>query len=106
MSRSRRLSKADDIAMLRYIIGYFKVYSGYPSIREIGDEFGLKSTSPTQHRLRRLTKAGYITRRPIIGRGMKVTPKGIQALREYDAEVKEATEAFSKGLKHPAYSKA
>lgn len=89
-----RLSNKDDVALLRYIKGYTKVNYVPPSIREIMRQYRFKSTSPAQHRLKRLSTKNYIDRKPGIARGLRITMTGYRAMKEYDEQVKAATTAL------------
>ncbi len=81
------------------ILGFIQVYlkeQGYwPSIREIQDHFGFKSTNAVMGHLRALEKKGYISRIPGQARTFRITyqheddqkPEDAMDVVEFDMEV-------------------
>lgn len=54
---------------------------GYPpSVREIAAHLGAKSENAANDHLRALERKGYITRAPVVARGIRVTDAGVAAL--------------------------
>lgn len=54
-------------------VGDYTAARGYPpSLREIGDAVGLRSTSAVHRHLRLLAKAGRIERTPNVSRGLRI----------------------------------
>ena len=47
-----------------------------PTIREIGEEFGISSTNGVRYILNILQKKGYLSRQPLLSRGIELTVKG------------------------------
>jgi repressor LexA len=52
-----------------------------PTLREIGERFGITSTNGVRFHLEALERCGYVRRRKRIARGLEVTPSGIQRIR-------------------------
>jgi repressor LexA len=62
--------------ILDFIVAYKKEHGGgAPSIREIADETGLKSTSVVAYYLRLMETEGLIIRRPFLSRDIQVTDR-------------------------------
>ncbi len=62
-------------------IGKHMQETGYPpTVREIGDEVGISSTSHVSYYLTKLEGGSYIARDPGISRGLRLTEKGQSAL--------------------------
>jgi repressor LexA len=62
----------DKRAVFSFITEYAKEQGSAPTIREIGDAFGIKSTNGVRHHLSALEKDGYITLVPRKARGIRV----------------------------------
>ena len=67
-----------------------------PTIREIGDEVGISSTSVVSYNLGVLQRKKYVVRDPDVSRGIRLTEKpeaeiGIHALAEFEAEAAAPT---------------
>ena len=59
----------------------FTVDSGYPpSIREIGKNVGISSTSVVNYNLNRLVEEGYLTRDQNVSRGIRMTKKFLKSV--------------------------
>jgi len=59
----------------------FTVDSGYPpSIREIGKNVGISSTSVVNYNLNRLVEEGYLTRDKNVSRGIRMTKKLLKSV--------------------------
>jgi len=59
----------------------FTVDSGYPpSIREIGKNVGISSTSVVNYNLNRLVEEGYLTRDKNVSRGIRMTKKFLKSV--------------------------
>jgi len=58
--------------MLRYLQRYTREYGFPPSIREIGDNCNIGSTSVVNYNLKRLVEAGYIERLGRVSRGLRI----------------------------------
>jgi len=58
--------------ILEYLIGYLRQHTYQPSLREIGDRFGLKSTKTTAEYLQALEDKGWIERNPARSRGIRI----------------------------------
>ena len=59
----------------------FTVDSGYPpSIREIGKDVGISSTSVVNYNLNRLVEEGYLTRDQNVSRGIRMTKKFLKSV--------------------------
>jgi len=59
--------------ILEFVSEYIEENGYPPSIREIGAAAGISSTSVVSYNLRRLEKAGYISRDRDVSRGLKLT---------------------------------
>ena len=60
------------IAILDYIKQEIRVKNYPPSVREISEKVGLKSTSSVQYQLNNLMQKGYLRRDPQKPRALKV----------------------------------
>lgn len=59
--------------MLRYIEGYIQDNGYPPTIRQIGENTGINSTSVVNYNLNKLVQAGYLTRSQHVSRGLRLT---------------------------------
>lgn len=59
-------------AVLAYLRSYIAEHGWAPSIREIGDAVGLKSTSSVHLHLRGLERSGEISRAAGVGRAIRL----------------------------------
>lgn len=66
-------------AVFNYIKDIINERGVAPSVREIGQAVGLRSTSTVQYNLDALERAGYITRDPQLKRTIRLTGGGSQA---------------------------
>ena len=62
----------DKRQVFAYIWDHSKEHGSAPTIREIGDAFGIRSTNGVRHHLRALEDAGYIRLLPRKSRGIQV----------------------------------
>ena len=53
-----------------------------PSVREIQSEFGMSSTSVVAYWVDKTVNAGLIERDPGVARGLRITEKGHETLRQ------------------------
>lgn len=67
-------------SILEYIASYFQDNVRPPTIREIGTECKISSTSVVNYNLTRLVEQGFISRTPEKARGLQLTPKAMQML--------------------------
>ena len=58
--------------MMRFMHAYMKERGFPPSIREIGEECGIGSTSVVNYNLNKLVDAGYIVRSGKVSRGLRI----------------------------------
>ena len=56
-----------------FIAGRIQENGSPPTIREIGEQFGISSTNGVRATLTALTKKGYIRRKPLLSRGIELT---------------------------------
>lgn len=73
--------------ILKFIIETIRDHDRSPTIREIGEEFGIASTNGVRYHLSALEKQGYINRRSSISRGIE--------LREHHAAAGERAASAS-----------
>src|SRR6185436_9179894 len=59
--------------MLRYIEKYLQDNGFPPTIRQIGENTGINSTSVVNYNLNKLVQAGYLTRSQHVSRGLRLT---------------------------------
>lgn len=59
--------------MLRYIQDYLENHGYPPTIRQIGENTGIKSTSVVNYNLNKLVQAGYLKRSQHVSRGLQLT---------------------------------
>ncbi len=58
--------------ILDYMVRYLRANTYQPSIREIGEEFGIRSTKTVSEHLRALAEKGYVERDPSRSRGIRI----------------------------------
>ena len=58
--------------ILDYMVRYLRANTYQPSIREIGEEFGIRSTKTVSEHLRSLDEKGYLKRDPSRSRGIRI----------------------------------
>jgi repressor LexA len=58
--------------ILDYMVRYLRTRTYQPSIREIGEEFGIKSTKTVSEHLKALATKGYLERDPSRSRGVRI----------------------------------
>jgi len=58
--------------ILDYMVSYLRSNTYQPSIREIGEEFGIKSTKTVSEHLQALAEKGFLERDPSRSRGVKI----------------------------------
>ncbi len=58
--------------ILDYMVSYLKRNTYQPSIREIGEEFGIKSTKTVSEHLQALAEKGFLERDPSRSRGVRI----------------------------------
>lgn len=58
--------------ILDYMVRYLRTRTYQPSIREIGAEFGIKSTKTVSEHLKALAEKGYLERDPSRSRGVRI----------------------------------
>lgn len=58
--------------ILEYLVAYLRRHTYQPSIREIGEEFGIKSTKTVSEFLQALSDKGYLERDPSRSRGVRI----------------------------------
>jgi repressor LexA len=59
--------------MLHYIEHYIQDHGFPPTIRQIGENTGINSTSVVNYNLNKLVQAGYLTRSQHVSRGLRLT---------------------------------
>lgn len=67
-------------AVFEYIKEVISERGVAPSVREIGDAVGLRSTSTVQYNLNALEKAGYIERDPNLKRTIRIAGAGLKTV--------------------------
>ena len=58
--------------ILEFMVQYLRANTYQPSIREIGERFGIKSTKTVSEHLQRLAAKGFLERDPSRSRGVKI----------------------------------
>lgn len=58
--------------ILDYMVRYLKANTYQPSIREIGEEFGIRSTKTVSEHLHALANKGFLVRDPTRSRGVRI----------------------------------
>jgi repressor LexA len=58
--------------ILDYMVQYLRANTYQPSIREIGEEFGIRSTKTVSEHLSALAEKGYLERDPSRSRGIRI----------------------------------
>lgn len=64
--------------ILKYIINYTLTNFYQPTIREIGDRFGISSTNGVTDHLKSLERKGYIRQKHARVRAIEFTPKTLE----------------------------
>jgi repressor LexA len=62
----------DKRTVFRFITDYASEHGSSPTIREIGDAFGIRSTNGVRHHLSALERDGYIRLIPKVSRGIRI----------------------------------
>ncbi len=65
--------------ILDFMVHYLRANTFQPSIREIGEEFGIKSTKTVSEHLRALADKGYLERDPSRSRGVRILGEDLNA---------------------------
>ena len=65
--------------ILDYMVGYLRENTYQPSIREIGERFGIKSTKTVSEHLQGLANKGFLERDPSRSRGVKILGMDLNA---------------------------
>jgi repressor LexA len=65
--------------ILDYMVEYLRSNTYQPSIREIGEEFGIKSTKTVSEHLQALADKGFLERDPSRSRGVKILGMDLNA---------------------------
>ena len=65
--------------ILEFMVQYLRVNTYQPSIREIGERFGIKSTKTVSEHLQALADKGYLERDPSRSRGVKILGMDLSA---------------------------
>ncbi len=65
--------------ILDYMVSYLRTNTYQPSIREIGERFGIKSTKTVSEHLQALADKGYLERDPSRSRGVKILGMDLSA---------------------------
>ena len=65
--------------ILDYMVRYLRDNTFQPSIREIGEEFGIRSTKTVSEHLRALADKGYLERDPSRSRGVRILGMDLHA---------------------------
>ena len=87
--------------ILEFMVQYLRANTYQPSIREIGERFGIKSTKTVSEHLQALADKGYLERDPSRSRGVKILGMDLTAqtvslpcYREIPQSRSEKAEAF------------
>lgn len=65
--------------ILDYMVQYLRTNTYQPSIREIGEQFGIKSTKTVSEHLQALANKGFLERDPSRSRGVKILGMDLNA---------------------------
>jgi repressor LexA len=65
--------------ILDYMVEYLRSNTYQPSIREIGEQFGIKSTKTVSEHLQALAEKGFLERDPSRSRGVKILGMDLNA---------------------------
>ncbi len=65
--------------ILDYMVSYLRSNTYQPSIREIGEQFGIKSTKTVSEHLQALADKGFLERDPSRSRGVKILGMDLDA---------------------------
>ena len=81
-TRSRDLPSARQVEILRYIQRQLREQGYPPTVREIGEAVGLRSTNGVAEHLRALIRKGYLAKEDMKSRALTPTPKCYAAIGE------------------------
>ncbi len=99
-SKKEQLSKRQrDI--LDFIWSYISHTSRPPTIREIGQEVQISSTSVVNYNLNKLKEKGYLQREAEVSRGLSLTPKARQLYTSVARAVQATAEALERTIRIP-----
>ena len=70
---------------LRFVAAYTDEQGYPPTLREIGDHLGIRSTNGVGEHLGRLEVKGMLKIKPVISRGIVLTPLGRAFVEKYPA---------------------
>jgi repressor LexA len=81
----------DKHAVFGFIVEYNQEHGSAPTIREIGDAFGIRSTNGVRHHLSALEREGYIELVPKKARGIRVLARAGETAAEIRRRMGRAT---------------
>src|SRR5580692_2856485 len=81
-SRSRDLPSPRQLEILRSIERHLREQGYPPTVREIGEAVGLRSTNGVAEHLRALIRKGYLSKEDMKSRALVPTPKCYAAIGE------------------------
>lgn len=77
---SMRAPTGRQLLCLRFIHSHTVEHGSPPTLREIGKQMGIRSTNGVNDHLRALERRGFIVRRDMITRSVRVTVEGLAVL--------------------------
>lgn len=108
---SRQVEPLTDIErkILDFMVHYLRTNTYQPSIREIGERFGIKSTKTVSEHLQALAEKGFLERDPSRSRGVKILGVDLGADTvsvPCFADLPDATEAGARPEMHVSIDRA
>lgn len=91
MARNRQQPNSKEIGVLCFVHRYWQQHQISPTIREIGDASGTRSSSVVNYRLTRLEEIGCVVRYSRRSRAIVLTERARSYLDIDDKDVKEAS---------------
>ncbi len=92
---SDKLSERQE-GIVRFMFDYMGEFGRPPTIREIGNNVKISSTSVVNYNLQRLADLGYIQRETEVSRGLRLTDKARERFGKFQEEVSNAIENLLK----------
>ncbi len=92
---SDKLSERQE-GIVRFMFDYMGEFGRPPTIREIGNNVKISSTSVVNYNLQRLADLGYIQRETEVSRGLRLTDKARKRFGKFQEDISSAIENLLK----------
>ncbi len=95
MKKEKPLSNRQQ-SILNFILNYLEEHRRPPTIREIGNATGIRSTSVVNYNLDRLRERGLLEREAEVSRGLRLTDKALAGLNSLGGAIANLNQAAAK----------